>query len=462
VHAWHVRRLTDLPVAGRSLVIELRVRRLVCQATACPQRTFREQVPELALRYARQTRRLTTLIGQLAITLAGRAGAAVLSGLGVAVSRSTVLRVLMALPIPSAPTPTVLSVDDVALRRGHRYATVLIDAVTHQRVDVLPDRKAATVSTWLRERPGVEIVCRDGSAAYAEAIRQGAPEAVQVSDRWHLWHGLGGAVEKTVIAHSTCWRTPPQQPSQPSQPERAIDQRTRARHAAVHELLGQGVGLLECARRLGWALNTVKRYARAATPEQLQRPPRYGRTLVDPYRDHLRRRLAAEPDIAVTRLLAEIRELGYTGSANLLVRYLNQGRAQAERATPSPRRLVGWIMSRPADLPDHDRSHLDELLASCPPLTVLVEHVRTFADLLTTRRGNDLEDWISAVEASDLPALHAFVRGLGKDLDAVAAGLSLPYSNGPIEGTNTKFKLLKRQMYGRAGFTLLRQRILLS
>ena len=187
VHAWHLRRLADLPVAGRSLVIELRVRRLVCQVSACPQRTFREQVPELARRFARRTLRLTTMVGQLAITLAGRAGAAVLSGLGVAVSRSTVsrstvLRVLMALPIPSAPTPKMLSVDDVALRRG-RYATVLIDAVTHRRVDVLPDRKAATLTTWLREHPGAEIVCRDGSAAYAEAIRQGAPEAVQASDR---------------------------------------------------------------------------------------------------------------------------------------------------------------------------------------------------------------------------------------------------------------------------------------
>ena len=104
----------------------------------------------------------------------------------------------------------MLSVDDVALRRGRRYATVLIDAVTHRRIDVLPDRKAATLTTWLREHPGAEIVCRDGSAAYAEAIRQGAPEAVQASDRWHLWHGFGGAVEKTVIAHSTCWRAAPQ------------------------------------------------------------------------------------------------------------------------------------------------------------------------------------------------------------------------------------------------------------
>jgi hypothetical protein len=130
----------------------------------------------------------------------------------------------------------------------------------------------------------------------------------------------------TVLAHSTSWRTT-QQPG----PTCPIEERTRARHAAVHELLDQGVGLLDCSRRLGWALNTVKRYARATTAEELARPPRYGRTLVDPYREHLRLRLAAEPDMPVTRLLAEIRELGYTGSASMLVRYLNQGRAQAER-----------------------------------------------------------------------------------------------------------------------------------
>jgi hypothetical protein len=297
-------------------------------------------------------------IGQVAVTLAGRAGAAMLTGLGVSISRSTMLRVLMALPIPVAPIPTVLGVDDVALRRGHHYATVIIDAVTHRRIDVLPDRKAATLAAWLKTHPGAQVVCRDGSAAYAEAIRQGAPKAVQVSDRWHLWHNLGGAVEKTVIAHNTCWHTRLAAPelAQPPEPVRAIDERTRARHAApcrrVHKLLDQGVGLLECSRQLGWELNTVKRYARAGTAEQLQRPPRYGRTLVDPYRGHLRRRLAAEPDIAVTRLLAEIRELGYTGSANLLVRYLNQGRAHDRHQSPPPRRLVSWLMTGPLSCPN--------------------------------------------------------------------------------------------------------------
>jgi hypothetical protein len=425
VHAWQVRHLSDLPVAGRRMVVELRVRRLVCAEEACPQRTFREQVPLLAARYARRTVRLSGMIGQIAVRLAGRAGSAVLGLLGVAVSRSTVLRTPMALPLPTAPVPPVLSVDDVALCRGRRYMTMVIDPVTHRRVEVLPDRRAATLADWLRDRPGVQVVCRDGSAAYAEAIGDGAPGAVQVSDRWHLWHGLGAAVEKTVIAHSGCWRPDPDTdgsrsvPATAAQParirqKRALAERTRTRHAEVHRLLGQGVGLLECARRLGWAMNTVKRYARAATAEDLVRPPRFGPTLVDPYRDHLRQRLALDPNVPTTRLLAEIREQGYPGSANLLVRYLSQGRADTERIVPAPRRLVSWIMTRPAQLPERERTHLDDLLSSCPHLTALVDHVRRFAALLTQRRGDELHAWMSGVDDTDLPALHTFVRGLRK------------------------------------------------
>jgi transposase len=161
-------------------------------------------------------------------------------------------------------------------------------------------------------------------------------------------------------------------------------------------------------------------------------------------------------------LLAEIRERGYSGSANLLVRYLNQGRADPDRTPPAPRRLASWVMTRPENLPAHHHRHLDDLTSSCPQMTALAERVREFATILTRRQGHTLDAWITAVRSNDLPALHAFVHGLSRDLPAVVAGLTLPYSNGPMEGTNTKVKLIKRQMYGRAGFALLRQRILLS
>lgn len=423
----------------------------------CSRQTFREQPPDLAVRYARRTPSLTTMIGGMAVKLAGRAASAALAKLAVTVSRTTVLRLVMALPAGGGPTPRVLSVDDFALRKGSVYATMLIDAVTHARVDVLPDRKAETLTAWLRDHPGVEIVCRDGSAAYAEGIRRADPKIVQVSDRWHLWHNLAAAAEKTVAAHSRCWNTGPARPA-----DGKAHQKTLQRWTAVHDLLGQGVGLMECGRRLDLSLNTIKRYARIPAVEQLTRPRKFRQTLVDPYRDHLRRRLTENTHIPVTHLLAEIRELGYPGSANLLVRYLNQGRADPHRTPPAPRRLTSWIMTRPGDLPDHIRRHLDDLAASCTHLTALTQRVREFAAILTGRHGHELPTWIKRVRIDDLPTLHSYTNGLEKDIDAVIAGLTLPYSNGPMEGVNTKTKLIKRTMYGRAGFPLLRQMILLS
>jgi hypothetical protein len=423
----------------------------------CVQRTFREQIPDLAVRYARRTPSLAGLIGDLAVKLAGRATSAALEKQAVMVSRTTVLRLVMALPAGGGPVPRVLSVDDFALRRGSTYATMIIDPVTHERVDVLPDRKAETLAAWLRDHPGVQVVCRDGSAAYAEGIRRANPEIVQVSDRWHVWHNLAAVVEKTVAGHSGCWNASPARPA-----DGPVQQRAVQRWTAVHDLRNQGVGLMECSRRLGLSLNTIKKYARVPVVEQLARPRKFRETLVCPYREHLRRRLAENPNLPVTHLLAEIREIGYPGSANLLVRYLNQGRADPERTPPAPRRLASWIMTKPTNLPDHLHRHLDDLVVSCPHLTALTTRVREFAAILTQRHGDKLPAWIQRARADDLPALHSYTNGLEKDIDAVIAGLTLPYSNGPMEGVNTKTKLIKRTMYGRAGFPLLRQMILLN
>lgn len=168
----------------------------------------------------------------------------------------------------------MLGVDDFALRKRRRYATVLIDAETRQRVDVLPDRGADTLETWLRAHPRVQVVCRDGSGTYAEAIRWALPDAVQVGDRFHIWHNLAEAVRKEGAAHSACWAKagPPLQNGR-----RAETTRQRWHHG--HDLLDQGVGLLECARRLNLALNTVKRYARVPEPDRLRRAPQYRPTL---------------------------------------------------------------------------------------------------------------------------------------------------------------------------------------
>ncbi|MYS81795.1 ISL3 family transposase [Streptomyces sp. SID5474] len=460
VHGFHRRVIADVPVDGRRVVASVRVRRMVCPVLGCPRQTFREQVPGLIERYQRRTRRLADQLGMIVKELAGRAGARLSRVLACAISLSTALRLLMRRAVPPLRVPRVLGIDDFALKRRHRYATVIIDAETGERIDVLPDRTTKTLAAWLREHPGVEYVCRDGSGSYGEAIRQALPEAVQVSDRWHLWSNLCGKVLAEVRSHSACWATA----VNPVRPGGVREQTTRERWQQVHHLLDQGVGILECARRLDVALNTVKRYARLKEPTGDRRAPRYKPTLVDPYREHLRQRRAENPAVPVTHLLREIKELGYAGSANLLVRYLTQGRAEGDRPVTTPQRFARLLLTRPENLRDKDTALLRELTTACPEMAGLARLTGEFAQLLTPAQGNDvkLTAWIASVRAVDLPHLRSFTNGLELDRAAVDAGLTIRHHNGRTEGVNTRTKKIMRQMHGRAGFDLLRHRILLQ
>lgn len=239
---------------------------------------------------------------------------------------------------------------------------------------------------------------------------------------------------------------------------------TRERWHQVHDLRTRGVSLLECARRLNLSLNTVKRYDRVTEPERLIRAPKYRPTLVDPYRDHLRRRREQDPAVPVLHLLREIKELGYRGSSNLLHKYINQGRVEAERPALSPRRLARYLLTHPDHLKEHQQERIEAATTACAEMSALAKLISVFAALLRPAEGNagQLSAWIATAQAEDLPHLHAFARGLERDRAAVNAALTRAYHNGGTEGVNNKTKLIKRQMYGRAGFPLLRHRVLLG
>ena len=224
------------------------------------------------------------------------------------------------------------------------------------------------------------------------------------------------------------------------------------------------MGLLECARRLNLSLNTVKRYDRASEPERLQRVPKYRPTLAGPHRDHLRKRRAEEPGVPVQQLLREIRERGYQGSSNLLVRYINQGRLDGSRPHLSPRQAARILLTRPDRLTAGQQETLAGLEGACPEMTTLARLIRSFAALLAPDPGNNarLRQWMTVARAADLPCVHSFTHGLDLDIQAATAGLTMPHHNGRTEGVNTRTKMIKRQMYGRAGFELLRHRILLN
>ncbi|MEV5880632.1 ISL3 family transposase [Streptomyces sp. NPDC052101] len=482
VHSRYVRRLADSAVGGRPALIELRVRRFRCSQQDCPQATFAEQVDGLTFRHGRRSAGLQTVLERVAVMLAGRAASRLAHALAAKVSRSTLLRLIRRLQDPETSTPRVLGIDDFALRKGHNYGTILLDIETHQPVDLLPDRTTATVARWLAEHPGGEVICRDRSTAYAEAGRLGAPDAVHVADRWHIWSNLAEAVEKTVVQHRALLREPQDTAtaadpaalegldldSAPAGPRTAgrLSDRVREQHEAVHALLDQGVALREIGRRLGLARNTVRRYAHVDSADELLVGRWTGRnSILDPYKPHIHQRWAEGCTVA-RRLFEEVRERGYPGGENVVKVYVAKLRAgfppTPPRKAPSVRDVTSWLTRHPDRLTDDQAQQLKAILARCPALDRTAHHVRVFAELMNDRQGKHLDQWIAQVQADDLPTLHTFVSGLGQDLDAVVAGLSLRYSSGAVEGQNNKIKMLKRQMFGRANFDLLRKRVLLT
>jgi transposase len=500
VHGRYQRLVADGAAGGRPLMIALSVRRFRCTSAACPRVTFVEQAEGLTGRYLRRTLPLRELLARFGLELAGRAGARLAAVLGVAVHSSTILRLVMALPDPVVTSaPQVTGVDDFALRKGRVYGTVVADAESGKVIDLLPDREAATLEDWLKARPGAEAICRDRATAYCDGASAGAPLAVQVADRWHLWHNLGEYAEKAVAAHRGCLAgareatvpgggedPPPGQvpaASLPEEPdglrdvlgrERILVARTLERHAAVHELLREGRSQREAADVLGLDRKTVGRFAAEADPQRLL-VKATGRTgKLDPFKPWINQRW----NQGVTNAAALHREIaarGWTGSVQAVERYVRQfrgadGRSRAGRnplqappAAPPPktREVTRWLLTHPGNLDPADQAQLDAATARCPHLDDLARHVRAFAKIMARRRGLlELEDWLTGAEASDVPQLRSFARGIRRDQQAVTAGLSLPCSSAVMEGNVNKIKLIKRQMFGRAGFPLLRKRVI--
>ncbi|MFH8626015.1 ISL3 family transposase [Streptomyces vietnamensis] len=471
VHSSYLWFPADAPSAGRSVVLQLRLRWFRCGNNRCPRRTFAEQIPGLTRRHGRRTERLRS-------TLADRAGARLAAVLGVAVSRSTVLRLVDALPEPEVPVPRVADVDEYATRKGRHYGTVLVNVETRRPIDLLPGREASSLAAWLAQRPGLEVVCRDRAPFFAEGATAGAPQAVQVADRWHLWHNLNEAAERCVADHRGCLQVLEPNPAQPAPESEALEDpsdslwprghrfadRTRDKHAAVHELLAAGLSRRAIGRQLRMTSRTVKLLADATTPEDLFHGQWQGRpSKLDAFKPYLDDRWNQGCTNAWTAW-EEIVPLGYQGSYQRVRAYFREKRLSPGPVTarpPSPRTVAGWILRRPETLNETEHLRLKAVLVHCPELDALTGHVRSFGQMLAERRGERPPQWLDAVRRDDLPGLHTLAAGIDRDRDAVIASLTLPWNSGVVEEHVNRIKMLKRQMFGRAGFALLRKRVLL-
>ena len=314
-----------------------------------------------------------------------------------------------------------------------------------------------------------------------DGARTGAPDAIQVADRFHLWQNLAKAVERSVAAHRACLgepepgpaatpgpgpaAEPPPPPEPEPEPAGKFAERARRHHAMVHELLAQGHGMRTIARHLGWGRHTVQRYARAATWQELVdgrwQAPRA--SLLDPFKPHLHQR-GEEGCSNVAELFREISALGYDGSYSTVRDYFDQYRPAAPLTPPPPtvREVTGWLTRHPDSLTEDEQPQLKALLERCPELQATSAHVRTFATMLTQLTGQNLPQWISGARASGLPGISSFAKGPGQDLDAVTQGLTSRWNSRPVEGRVNHIKMIKRQMFGRARLPLLRKRVLLT
>jgi hypothetical protein len=321
-----------------------------------------------------------------------------------------------------------------------------------------------------------------------DGARQGAPGATQVADRWHLYHNLAGHVEKAVARHRDCLKEPEPEPGQQlpaagppaadlqqaaaaAAEQRAADstlaRRTQERYELVQALRGQGLGIKPIRRQTGLAKGTVRRFYYAASADELLAKVKAGRpSVLDEYKPYLHQRWN-EGCTNVRQLHAELCGRGYRGGYGTVRDYVQPFRelGVAPPAVPVPpktRAVASWILRDPESLDDEEKADLSRVRERCPHLDALAGHVTEFAKILTGLHGNRLDEWIAAVEADDQPDLHSFARGLRHDYDAVVNGLTLPWNSGIVEGTVNKIKMLKRQTYGRAGFPLLRKRVLLA
>lgn len=491
IHSSYTRSPADLPSSGRKVLLVLRVRRFRCRNSECQQQTFVERLAALPVS-ARQTSRVGSILENLSIVLSGEAGARLALQLGIAVSADSLLRRVKKPLLHQIPPPKVLGVDDFAFRRGHTYGTILMDLTTHQPVDLFPDREAETLATWLRTHPGVQIVSRDRGGSYAEGVRKGAPGAIQVADRWHLLKNLGEAVQKLLIRHLLAFRrkkadpvshsarqtqkpsTPIKQPIIVTPALTAIGEAREAERLARYEQViaerVQGMSHQAIADHLGMGHATVQRWLQE---EQFpQRKAREQRSQLDPFFPYIQLR-QAQGCSNMVQLHHELRERGYQGSyegmRHILLRMFPKEQ-KWQRAVPTKKedplvslssREAMWLFLRqPDQLTQREQPLVEHLCQIHEEVAVAYQFVQQFAFMVRNRTGGQLDTWLEAVAQSTLKDLHPFVKSIRLDIEAVEAGLILPWSNGPVEGKINTLKSIKRSMYGRSAFPLLRQKVL--
>jgi transposase len=377
-------------------------------------------------------------------------------------------------------------VDDWSWRRGKRFGSILVNLETHKIIDLLADREAESVQRWMTAHPEIEVVSRDRGGVYIDGATQGAPQATQVADRWHILSNLGDAVEEFLIRAHIRLEEAGAKPEKEPVPKKplssfsatpACQRKSQARllrkwklYQRVQELHAAGMSLRKIGEELGLARNTVRKYFRQAPDPPLPTPRPLRASQLDPYEDYLLERWS-QGERNAAQLHREISERGYPGSKSMVKAYVGHlrtttadgsaPRSRKERAKAISPRALRWLLAhKREELEKDDQARLDQLVKLSPEVQTVYTLLQAFLSMVRERKHQELRSWMEQAMKSKIAELGSFVTGIERDYDAVHAALRLPWSQGITEGKVNKLKTLKRVMYGRAGFALLRQRLL--
>lgn len=501
VHSHYTRLLADLPWMGYAVRLQLSLRRFFCQNAECRRQVFAERLPDVAAPYARRTLRLHDLLTLIGFAVGGEAGRKLVEGMHLSTSPDTLLRLIRTTPDKPLTTPRMLGVDDFAFRRRRTYGTILIDLEKRQPVDLLPDRESETLARWLIEHPGVELVSRDRGGDYAKGVRQGAPDAKQVADRWHLLKNLSETMQHYFLRKHPQLKAASTEPT-PVSSEEAVPsvpwhtgmtkrqeeksqqyhQERVQRYHQIHDLAAKQVDAATIARQVGLSRQGVYNYLQMKQPPERTRIHRLGRPGLEPYKDHLIRRWN-EGCRNAQLLYREIKEQGYTGGRSAVGRFIAPWRALKGQARsfksveakpermirpdegkkkrpPTALQVAHWITFKEEQRLDWQKDYLARLCQADQEIAHTYELIQSFTAMLRERQGDQLDSWLKVVKEQGVAELQSFAQGLERDYDAVKAGLTLKWSQGPVEGHVHRLKLIKRQTYGRASFDQLRKRVL--
>jgi transposase len=482
----YCRLLADLPWHNVPVRIELLTRKFRCRNERCSRKVFCERLPKVAVPFARRTARLNDVIELLAFSLGARPGARAATRLFSPIGKDILLRAARRVKDNvEAVKVRVLGVDDFAFRRGINYGTILIDLEQRKPIDLLPARTAETLMKWLKAHPEIEIVSRDRAAVYAEAANQGAPHAVQVADRWHLLKNLGDLVERFFFQNH-CLLTKAaadvhvaqrvkesdidlpisEKVNSVSTGEKPIPARRQKLFDSIRKLRSEGKTLRGIARELKASRNTVRKYVLCETaPQQNGKPGKPSAVL--PFAAYLEKRWR-EGEHRAVRLWQEIKAQGFKGEVDSVQRFVCSWRkiqiGKISCSVPSrgmsPRQVAKLLLYPDRAKTEAEREYIEKLCEISSKAKRLQSLGIEFQEMVNDRRGDLFDLWLEQVESSGITQLKNWASGLLTDEKAVRNALLLEWSNGQTEGQVNRLKTIKRQMYGRAKFDLLRARVL--